>query len=76
MSAENDDTNDTEIRARALDQAISELPARYKEPLILTALQGMSQREAAEQLGLTVKATELRIHRARKRLLEVLRRNH
>lgn len=62
----------TEPRLKALDQAISELPARYKESLILTALQGLSHREAADQLGLTPKAVELRVHRARKRLQELL----
>ncbi len=56
-----------------LEMAIAELPARYKEPLLLTAFQGMSQREAALQLGLTTKAVELRVHRARKRLEERLR---
>lgn len=57
-----------EARLSALEQAIADLPARYKEALLLTAYQGMSHREAAAQLGLTPKAVELRIHRARKRL--------
>lgn len=59
-------------RLKALDQAIADLPARYKEPLVLTALQGLSHREAADQLGLTPKAVELRVHRARKRLQQLL----
>ncbi|MDE2219905.1 MAG: sigma-70 family RNA polymerase sigma factor [Gammaproteobacteria bacterium] len=60
-------------RLRSLDQAIANLPSRYQVPLILTALQGLSHREAADQLGLTPKAVELRVHRARKRLQELLR---
>lgn len=61
-----------EPRLRALDQAIAGLPVRYKEALVLTALQGLSHRETADQLGLTPKAVELRVHRARKRLQELL----
>lgn len=59
-------------RLAALDRAIAELPARLKEPLVLTALQGLSHRDAATQLGLTTKAVELRVHRARKKLQELL----
>lgn len=69
---EADDERNKEGRLRALDRAIAELPARYKESLILTALQGLSHREAADQLRLTPKAVELRVHRARKRLQELL----
>jgi len=59
-------------RLRALDGAIAALPVRYKEALVLTALQGLSHREAADQLGITPKAVELRVHRARKRLQDQL----
>lgn len=62
-------------RLQALDRAIAALPVRYKEPLILTALQGLSHRDAAAQLRLTPKAVELRVHRARRRLSELLSKN-
>lgn len=65
--------DDSDIRLAALDRAIAILPPRLKEPLVLTALQGMSHRDAAVQLGLTTKAVELRVHRARKKLAELLR---
>ncbi len=64
-----------DARLVALDRAIAELPARLKEPLILTALQGLSHRDAATQLGLTTKAVELRVHRARKKLQELLQQS-
>lgn len=64
------DTSDA--RLVALDRAVAMLPARLKEPLVLTALQGLSHREAAAQLGLTPKAVELRVHRARRKLQELL----
>jgi RNA polymerase sigma factor CnrH len=57
-------------KLRALDQAISELPEELKSPLILTVLEGLSQIEAGELLGVSAKAVETRVYRARKLLLE------
>lgn len=58
-----------ERRLQQLDQAVARLPAKYKEPLLLTLVSGLSQREAAQELGLTEKAVELRIRRARQQLV-------
>jgi RNA polymerase sigma factor CnrH len=55
-----------------LDQAIATLPAFYKEPLLLTAVSGLSHQEAAEILKTTPKAIEMRLRRARKRLARSL----
>ena len=55
-----------------LDRAIALLPTNLKEPLLLTAFDGLSQQEAAEVLGLSVKAIETRVYRARKSLAETL----
>ena len=57
---------------KRLDAAIAALPGKLREPLILTALQGLSQREAAEILGVTAKVVEMRAYRARKQLDEAL----
>ena len=54
----------------ALEKAISELPEDLKNPLVLTALEGHSQAEAAELIGISQKAVEMKIYRARKLLLE------
>ena len=43
--------------------------------IILTALQGLSQREAAEILGVSAKVVETRAYRARKQLAAVLDRS-
>jgi RNA polymerase sigma-70 factor (ECF subfamily) len=59
-------------RLSRLDRAIADLPAGLKEPLILTALEDLSQEEAGRILGLTSKAVELRVYRARKALAEAL----
>jgi len=53
--------------------AIAALPAALKEPLILCAIEGMSQAEAAQVLGVSEKAVETRIYRAKRRLAEMLR---
>lgn len=52
--------------------AIDALPAKLRDPLILTAIEGLSQAEAAEILGLTVKAVEGAVYRAKKQLTEKL----
>ena len=59
-------------RLRRLDQAIAALPRRYKEPLLLTLVSGLTQQQAAEELGTSTKAIEMSIRRAKKRLAETL----
>jgi len=59
-------------RFQRLDDAISELPAFYKEPLLLTIVEGLSQDEAAKVLKTTRKAVEMRLRRARQKLAENL----
>lgn len=55
-------------RLQALDRAVAELPHKLKEPLILTAFEGLSQAAAARALGVSVKAVETRVARARRLL--------
>ncbi|MEO7774896.1 MAG: RNA polymerase sigma factor [Steroidobacteraceae bacterium] len=51
-----------------LEQAIGHLPIALKEPLLLVAFDGCTHSQAAEVLGLSVKAIEMRLYRARKML--------
>jgi RNA polymerase sigma factor CnrH len=53
---------------RALAHALDELPRTLREPLVLTALDERPQEAVARQLGLTRKAVEMRVRRARARL--------
>lgn len=53
-------------------KALISLPASLKDPLILCALEGHSQEDAAALLGISRKAVELRIYRARQKLSAVL----
>lgn len=57
--------SETERDLARLDAAIAELPQNLKEPLLLTLLEGMSHKEAGAALGLSAKAVELRIYRAK-----------
>jgi RNA polymerase sigma factor (sigma-70 family) len=56
----------------AIRAAIAALPTQLKEPLILCAIEGLSQDEAARVLGLSRKAVETRIYRARQKLSELI----
>ena len=53
-------------------RAISTLPANLKEPLVLRTIEGLSQAETAEVLGISQKSVETRLYRARGRLLQKL----
>jgi RNA polymerase sigma-70 factor (ECF subfamily) len=57
---------------RRLDREIAALPPGLKEPLLLTTFEGLSHQDAGAALGLTAKAIENRVGRARKRLAERL----
>ena len=56
----------------ALDAALDGLPARYREPLVLCYLEGLTRDEAAVRLGVPLATLHTRIDRARKRLHELL----
>lgn len=53
--------------------AIARLPAAIREPLVLRTIEGLSQSETAEVLGISEKAVETRLYRARNKLTEFLR---
>lgn len=55
-----------------IQRAIQGLSANLKEPLILCAIEGMSQDEAAVLLGVSRKTIETRIYRARQKLSALL----
>ena len=63
---------DDQLKARRLQRALSDLPDALKAPLLLAALEGRSHAEIASILGVTPKAVETRIARARKKLAEVM----
>ncbi len=52
----------------AVSRAIADLPTRLKEVLLLRAVDGLSQAETAALLGISEKAVETRLARARGKL--------
>jgi RNA polymerase sigma-70 factor (ECF subfamily) len=59
-------------RLAKLDAAIAQLPAALKEPLLLVAFENMSHVEAASMLGVSAKAIETRLYRAKQKLRETI----
>jgi RNA polymerase sigma-70 factor (ECF subfamily) len=55
-----------------VQQALSELPVEYREPLILCDLEDMAAREAAEMLRISVPALKSRLYRGRRALRDKL----
>lgn len=52
--------------------ALARLPTRLREVLVLRTIEGLDQAETARALGISAKAVETRLYRARRRLIEFL----
>ena len=59
-------------RVARVRDAVARLPVALREPLVLHLMEGMSQAETALALGISGKAVETRVRRARVRLTELL----
>jgi RNA polymerase sigma-70 factor (ECF subfamily) len=55
-----------------LPAAIESLPETYREPVRLYELEGVSQREIASRLGLSLSAAKSRIQRGRTKLIDLI----
>lgn len=62
----------TTDRDESLWQAVSQLPARDREILALTAWEGLAPRQIATVMGMSANAVRLRLKRARRTLRAVL----
>jgi serpin B len=60
--------------APQLDAALGELPAGYRDAVVLRHVDGLSQAEAARELGIGESAVSMRVARGLERLRERLRR--
>jgi RNA polymerase sigma factor CnrH len=54
-------------------KAFAKLSRALREPLVLRTIDGMTQAETAHVLGISEKAVETRLYRARNHLTEYLR---
>jgi RNA polymerase sigma-70 factor (ECF subfamily) len=59
-------------RARVVWDAIQTLVPKYRVPLVLHYYEGLSYRETAEAMRVSMSAVETRIHRAKKKLIKKL----
>jgi RNA polymerase sigma-70 factor (ECF subfamily) len=57
--------------AQIMHNAIESLSEKYRTPIILCYLQGLSYQEISDVLGLSLSNTKIRIFRAKKRLLDL-----
>jgi len=62
------------VLALSLEEMINELPEPYRQALILTAYQGLSQKQMAESLGISLSGAKSRVQRAREKLRDMLLR--
>jgi RNA polymerase sigma factor (sigma-70 family) len=58
----------------ALDEELGRLPARYREPLLLCYLEGLTRDEAAARLGVPAATLKSQLERGRKKLGDALTR--
>ncbi|MCB9950656.1 MAG: RNA polymerase sigma factor [Planctomycetaceae bacterium] len=57
---------------QTLDEELSRLPEKFREPVVLHYLEGLTGREVAERLGISVDAVESRLRRGREQLRQRL----
>lgn len=61
-----------QVEVRAVFRALDRLPESLRLPLALSALEGYSIKEIAQIMGITAGTVKVRIHRARKKLSDLL----
>jgi len=69
------DTVDVEYKAEAIKRAIYDLPEGYRIVLSLILLEGYDHEEVSGILNISNATSRTQYHRAKKRLIELLRRN-
>ncbi len=60
--------------ALSLQEMINDLPEPYRQALLLTEYQGLSQKQLAESLGISLSGAKSRVQRARDKLRDMLLR--
>ncbi|CAN5581239.1 RNA polymerase sigma factor RpoE [soil metagenome] len=64
------------LELRAVEAALALLPEHYRSAIVLRDVYGLSIDEMAKQLGISETAAKVRLHRARKRLKEMVYTNN
>jgi len=71
MELDNDMTFNTEIAA-CLKSMINSLPEKYKQAVLLTEFQNLTQKELSQKLGLSLSGAKSRVQRGREKLKAML----
>ncbi len=58
--------------AGCLKSMVANLPDKYRDAIILTEFQNLTQRELSEKMGISISGAKSRVQRARKKLKEML----
>ena len=69
------DTGEVEYRAEEIKKAIYDLPEGYRVVLSLILLEGYDHEEVSAILNISNATSRTQYHRAKKRLIELLKRN-
>ena len=75
MVEESSESMDVEYRADAIKKAIYDLPEGYRVVLSLILLEGYDHDEVSSILNITNATSRTQYHRAKKKLIELLKRN-
>ncbi len=67
-----DDLSSNEEIVSCLKAMINHLPEKYKQAIILTEFQNLTQKELSERMGLSLSGAKSRVQRARSMLKETL----
>ena len=76
MEDEPDDSPEVEYRAEAIKRAIHKLPEGYRIVLSLILLEGYDHEEVAGILNISNATSRTQYHRAKKKLIELLKSNN
>ncbi|MBI4098431.1 MAG: RNA polymerase sigma factor [Candidatus Magasanikbacteria bacterium] len=72
VDARLDEVLDARASVEALERALSGLEPAYRDVIVLSQVEGMSASEIAEKLAVSANVVYVRLHRGRKKLLELL----
>jgi RNA polymerase sigma-70 factor (ECF subfamily) len=71
-TADSSDESAEQALAKNIAVFVAALPSPYREAITLTELQGMSQKDAAEMLGISLSGMKSRVQRGRQQVREML----
>jgi RNA polymerase sigma-70 factor (ECF subfamily) len=67
-----EDVAGARIELEAVDRALALLPENHRSAIVLRDVYGLTLEQMAKELGISVVAAKVRLHRARKRLRDVV----